>query len=353
LSLGDLGWDEHFAQAFVKASQEGDFAGRVLTFNRHLYFALTEQGQVTALLPGSLRRNAETPEELPAVGDWVVLRPTVTGDAAVIRSVLPRKSRFLRRAAGQVTVQQVVATNVDMVFVVVGLTGDYNLRRIERYLTMVWESGAQPAVLLNKADQVEDAAARVAEVEAVAPGVPVHAISARTGQGLEALAPYLVAGRTVALVGSSGAGKSTLANRLLGAEVQSVTEVRAFDAKGRHTTTQRQMFILPAGGLLIDNPGIRELQLWHADEALSGVFPDVEELAAQCRFADCAHANEPGCRVRAAVEEGTLDPDRLESYRKQVRELDYLAREGDRVAAMREKQRWKVINKWFRKTQKE
>lgn len=349
VSLQQLGWDKHFAGAFAAASREGDFPGRLSTFNRHLYFVLTEQGQITAILPGSLRRAAASPEGLPAVGDWLVLRRR-PGEDAVIRGILPRKSRFLRRAAGQGGGQQVVAANVDTVFLVVGLVGDYNLRRIERYLTMAWESGAQPVVLLNKADQVGDAPARVAEVAAVAPGVPVYALSARTGAGLEALASYLAPGRTVALLGSSGAGKSTLANRLLGQDVQSVAEVRAFDSKGRHTTTQRQMFLLPGGGLLIDNPGMRELQLWQADDALGSVFADVEALAEGCRFADCRHGSEPGCAVRAAVEKGSLARERLESYFKQRRELEFLARETDRLAAQREKQRWKILTKAFNRS---
>lgn len=343
--LRELGWDDHFAREFAAVAAEGDFPGRVFAYNRHLYQTVAKAGEYTALLPGSVRRAAETPEALPAVGDWVVLRLTSGGDRPVIRAVLPRKSRFLRRAAGPGPREQVVAANVDTVFLVVGLDGDFNLRRVERYLTMVWESGAQPVVLLNKADRNGDPAARVAEVEGVAPGVPVHPLSALTGDGLEALTPHLKPGRTVALLGSSGAGKSTLVNRLLGRSAQAVRAVRDSDDKGRHTTTQRQTFLLPGGGLLIDNPGMRELRMWHADEALEEVFPDVEALATDCRFVDCRHESEPGCRVREAVADGTLDARRFESYVKQRRELELLARETDRLAAQREKRRVKSLTK--------
>jgi len=259
--------------------------------------------------------------------------------------VLPRRGALVRLAAGSGHRSQVLAANVDLVLLLCGLDGDFNPRRVERALVAVAESGARPVVVLNKADACDALDERRRDMEAAAPGVPVLAISALTGAGVEPLAALITAGSTVVLLGSSGVGKSTLANRLLGQETQATAEVRAHDSRGRHTTTHRALFVLPGGGVLIDTPGLRELRLLAEPEAASQAFTDLESLAAGCRFADCGHAREPGCAVRAAVEEGALDAARLASYRKLQAELRHLERRGDPRAMSAEKQRWKAIHK--------
>jgi ribosome biogenesis GTPase len=282
----------------------------------------------------------------PAVGDWVAVRPPASPtEPGLIRAILPRRSKFSRKAAGSRTDEQVVAANVDTVFLMTGLDGDFNPRRIERYLAAGWESGAEPVLVLSKADLSEDLAERVQEVETIALGAPVFAVSSRTGQGMEALAPYLRPGRTVSVLGSSGVGKSTLINFLLGRDVQKTGGVRASDDRGRHTTTHRALFVTPSGALLLDTPGMRELQLWEADEGLGATFADIEDLAEGCRFNDCAHEGTPGCAVEAAVVEGALAPGRLESYRKLQRELRQIRAKQDEVARLREKQRVKALSK--------
>ncbi len=262
-----------------------------------------------------------------------------------MHAVLRRRTAFVRRAAGDVTVQQVLAANVDTVFLVMGLDRDYNPRRIERALVLAWESGAVPVVLLNKADLCEDADGRRAEVEAVAPGVPVLVLAAKEGTGLEALSPWLERGKTVALLGSSGVGKSTIVNRLLGEERQRTREVRSSDQRGRHTTTHRELVALPRGGLLLDTPGLREIQLWASEVGLAAAFEDIEALAPGCRFRDCAHLSEPGCAVRAAVEADELSADRLASYHKLRAEVRSLEVRESPLLQREELARWRAIHK--------
>jgi ribosome biogenesis GTPase len=296
------------------------------------------------VLAGRLRHEARHRSDLPAVGDWVGAR-VAPGSDAVIAAVLPRAGAFVRAQAGDPTEEQVVAANVDTVFVVQGLDGDFNPRRIERYLAAAWEGGANPVVVLNKLDLADDPGSRVAEVESVALGVPVVAISALAHTGLDALAPWLVPGATVALLGSSGAGKSTLVNALLGEARQATQEVRADDARGRHTTTWRELIPLPGGAVLLDTPGMRLLKMWGDEAGLDATFPDIVDLAAGCRYGDCAHEHEPGCAVRAAVESGALAEDRFASWQKLQRELRWLARRVDARARAEEESRWKTIIK--------
>ena len=292
--------------------------------HRSEYVIYTEHGELRAELAGRLRHG----DEHPAVGDWVAVALRPSEGRATIHAVLPRRSAFTRKVAWSETKPQVVAANVDVVFVVCGLDANYNVRRIERYLTLAWESGAQPVVLLTKADLCDDVDPRVFEVESIAFGVPVHAVSAPHGDGLETVRSYVPAGRTAALLGSSGVGKSTLVNALVGEELLATQGLRD-DGRGRHTTSHRQLVPLPEGGLVLDTPGMRELQLWDADEGMQAAFADVDALAAQCRFADCAHREEPGCAVRAALAGGTLDVERFESWGKLQRELERLARKQD------------------------
>jgi ribosome biogenesis GTPase / thiamine phosphate phosphatase len=331
LNLQDLGWDDGFAASLEP--HDNCIPGRVSAQHRGEYDVLTERGELRAHVAGRLRHEASSGEDLPAVGDWVALRETT------IHAVLPRRSAFLRKVAWSQTEAQVLAANVDTIFVVSGLDDDFSVRRLERYLTLAWESGASPVVVLTKADLCADPLARLLEAEQVAVGVPAHVVSNMTGEGVDELEAYLAPAKTVALLGSSGVGKSSLANRLLGGEVQATMELAA-DGTGRHTTTTRQLLRLPTGALLVDTPGLREIQLWSADEGIQEAFADVDELAADCRFNDCAHMREPGCAVQAAIDEGRLPRERLQSYRALQRELRRLAAKQDaRLRSEERKQR--------------
>jgi ribosome biogenesis GTPase / thiamine phosphate phosphatase len=331
LNLYDLGWDDGFAAALEP--YDNCIPGRVSAQHRGEYDVLAEAGELRAQVSGRLRHEASSGADLPAVGDWVALRDQT------IHGVLPRRSAFLRKVAWSQTEAQVLAANVDTVFVLTGLDDDFSPRRIERYLTLAWESGATPALVLTKADLCLDPSALLLEAEQVALGVATHVVSNVTGEGLDELAPYLAPAKTVALLGSSGVGKSSLANRLLGGEVQATKEL-AGDGTGRHTTTARELFRLPGGALLVDTPGLREIQLWSADEGIQDAFADVDELAAGCRFNDCAHMREPGCAVQAAIDEGRLPRERLQSYRALQRELKRLAMKQDARLRSEERKKW-------------
>ena len=332
MNLQDLGWDDGFAAALQP--YDNCIPGRVSAQHRGEYDVLTERGEQRAQVAGRLRHEASSGADLPAVGDWVALREET------IHAVLPRRSAFQRKVAFHATEAQVLAANIDTVFVVTGLDDDFSARRLERYLTLAWESGASPALVLTKADLCDDPLAMLLEAEQVALGVPAHVVSNVTGEGLDELARHLAPAKTVALLGSSGVGKSSLVNRLLDDEVQATKEL-AEDGTGRHTTTTRQLFRLPSGAMLVDTPGLREVQLWDADEGIHEAFSDVDELAADCRFNDCAHMREPGCAVQAAIDEGRLPRQRLQSYRALQRELKRLAMKQD--ARLRSEERKKRV----------
>ena len=322
--LQRLGWDAGRAEEIQSLDDPELRPGRVAVEHRGAYVLFTEEGEQWASPTGRLRLEAREGEaDLPAVGDWVAFRLPEQSDRAIVQAVLPRRSKFSRKTAWHETKEQVLAANVDVAFLTQALPDDLNLRRLERYLATGWESGAAPVVLLTKADLADDVAGAVAEVESVASGAPVHAVSARTGEGLDAVRSYLGGNRTAVLLGSSGVGKSTIVNALLGSEELATQEIRA-DGRGRHTTTRRELHLIPGGGILLDTPGIRELQLWDAGEGLEEAFDDVEELAAKCRFSDCAHEQEPGCAVQEALASGALRAERWESYRKLQRELETL-----------------------------
>jgi ribosome biogenesis GTPase len=305
---------------------------------------------VRAQHAGRLLHAAAGRRALAAVGDWVAIRTRAQERTATIEAILPRRTEFTRKAAGELTEAQVVAANIDVVFLVMGLDRDYNPRRLERYLVLARESRATPHVLLSKADLVDDVAAPLAEIAAVAPGVAVHAVSVRDGRGLAEVRAAIGPGRTGALLGSSGAGKSTLINAWLGEARLATKAVRASDSRGRHTTRHRQLVPLPGGGLLIDTPGMRELQLWAATETPDAgtAFDDIEALAAGCHFTDCRHQSEPRCAVRGAVEAGQLDPARLDSFHKLQDEARTLAARQDARERIQQRAQAKTIAKSLR-----
>jgi ribosome biogenesis GTPase / thiamine phosphate phosphatase len=353
-----LGWDAAWAETFAIHQAAARRPARVVAVHKET--AIVRDGEHgtdrPAQVSGRFRYDALAPSDFPAVGDWVALEPTPPtagpDDPAVVSAVLPRRSAFRRSAAdsnrrsgGHLADEQVMAANVDVAFLVAGLDRDFNVRRLERYLAVAWSSGVTPVIVLNKADIADDLEARLVAVETIAPGVPVVILSALTGDHVADLGAHLHPGRTAVVLGSSGVGKSTLVNALLGEERQATAAVREDDGRGRHTTTHRELFVLPGGALLVDTPGIRSLEVVGADEGVETAFDDIAALAAACRFRDCHHEHEPGCAVRGALANGTLTEDRLASHRKLERELAHAERKVDPRAAAEERRRWKAISK--------
>jgi ribosome biogenesis GTPase len=289
---------------------------------------MSEFGELSGSVSGNYHNKTTRRADFPAVGDWVIVEPDLKQKSATIINLLPRHSMFARKTTGTKTEEQAVAANIDTVFIITGLDNNFNINRIERYVTLIWSSGARPVIILNKADMLEDAHQKeeiYQQITSVAIDLPIHFISAATGEGMLELQQYFTKGSTIAMVGSSGVGKSTLINSLLGNIQQKTVAVREKDAKGRHTTTHRQIFLLPGGGMVVDTPGMRELQLWMDEEDLNIGFSDIERLAIHCRFSDCSHSSEPGCAVQAAIDAGHLDESRLIGYKKMQRELKHLA----------------------------
>lgn len=343
--LSDYGWNEVLELSFRPFSADGYKAGRVVLEFNHLYRVYTEQGELLADVAGKLRHEAASRADLPVVGDWVVVQPRSEEGKATIHVVLPRQSKFVRRAAGSRTEEQIVGANIDTVFLVTSLHQDFNVRRLERYLVVALESGAKPVIVLSKTDLCDELEDRLAEIKTMAKDVPVHAISVVNQNGLDELAPYFRLGETVALLGSSGVGKSTLINHLIGRDLQKVKEVREHDGRGQHTTTHRELILLPQGGLVLDTPGMRELRLWEGEESLHQAFDDIEALASTCYFSDCQHRDEPSCSVREALSEGKIDAARYQSYEKLQKELKHVARKQDIGAQLTEKKKWKKLTR--------
>jgi ribosome biogenesis GTPase / thiamine phosphate phosphatase len=350
--LESIGMTAEIEKFFQEGQFQGYKPGRVALEHKHSYRVWLEDGEYLCTLSGKLTYEANGRGELPAVGDWVAVKTSPGEMRGTIRGILPRKSKFSRKAAGQVTEEQIVAANIDTVFIVNSLNDDLNLRRIERYLLLAWESGSNPVIILSKADLENDLETKMELVRGVAIGVPVIPVSVLLGTGMEEVQRYLGPGRTVALIGSSGVGKSSLVNYFSGYEKQLVQEIRESDDKGKHTTTHREMVLLPCGAVLIDTPGMREIQPWTGEEGISESFADVDQFAEECKFRDCTHGNEPGCAVRSAIDEGLLDVSRLASYKKLQKELAYIDRKVDKKAQAEEKRHWKNINKEIRKKTK-
>ncbi len=342
-ALERLGWTAALADLHAAQPTSSQRPVRVVAEDRGSYLVLGPAGEQRASVTGRFRHETSDPAAFPAVGDWVAVETSPAGDTT-IHAVLPRRSALIRQAAGRRTEAQVVGANLDIVFVVASLNGDLNLRRLERYIAVAWESGAQPIVLLSKADLTDDTGVILAEVQSVAAGAPVLVVSSFDGRGVEEVRALIGPGLTAAFVGSSGVGKSTLLNRLAGEERALVNEIREDDARGRHTTTRRQIHLLPEGGLVLDTPGMRELSLWDG-EGLAQSFADLDALAAECRFSDCAHGAEPGCAVQAAISAGTLGAERLDAWRKLQKETRHHERQVDVLARNMERRRWKAISK--------
>ncbi|MEW6303667.1 MAG: ribosome small subunit-dependent GTPase A [Verrucomicrobiota bacterium] len=349
MKLEKLGWDSEWEARFSPFHEKGLAPGRVAVEDKHHYIALTSQGHLTAQVAGKVLHNAESTAALPKVGDWVALTPLPNEDKGVIHHVLPRKTKLSRKLPGREVEEQMLVANIDLVFIVQPLDREYNPRLVERHLIMVHEGGAQPVVVLNKTDLCPNLAQRLDDARGAAGDAPVVAASAKLGEGIEELQRFIKPGTTVVFVGASGVGKSSLINALYGDEVQATAEVRESDAKGRHMTTWREMIILPNGGLVIDTPGMREFQMWLADEGVQGTFTDIEEVGTRCHFRNCSHTVEKKCAVLAAVESGEITQERYNNYLKLRRELEFLEQAHTRHGYLERRRRTRVAQRAFEK----
>ncbi len=328
MRLEEVGWNAELERQFAALAGDGHVPARVCRVDRDRLRVISADGEFVAVV-ASQAREGPGQAPYPTVGDWCAVRPPESGGPGLIDSVMPRRTLFTRRAAGRATREQAVAANVDVAFLVTGLDEDYSLRRVERLLALAWESGARPVVVLNKADACNSVEERLAEAAGAAPGAEVMATSAVTGAGLGELRTFIGPGVTVVFLGSSGVGKSTIINRFVGRDRMKTAPVREDDSRGRHTTTARELIVLPSGGVLIDSPGVREVGMWVGEAALDATFAEIAGLAGECRFSDCSHDHEPGCAVRAAVERGDVDPDRLASLHRLRREAASAARRSE------------------------
>lgn len=350
--IEQYGWSDLLARAFAPHADAGLVPGRIVVQHRDGYLIATDDGELRGKAAGRLLNEAEEAGH-PAVGDWVALAPNLEERTATVHALLPRRTAFVRRAADSARRPQVIAANIDVALIVTSLNADFNLRRIERYLAAAWQSGARAVVVLTKADLSPDPQVQVAEIAAIAPDCPVLVVAAKAGAGLEALRGQVKPGETCVLIGSSGAGKSTLVNALLGEDRMATHAIREGDDQGRHTTSHRELVLLPDGGLILDTPGIREVGLIDADEGLSATFDDVEQLIQGCRFSNCAHAGEPGCAVQAALDSGALDPARWGHFQKLEAELALAEEKASRIASDAERRRTAGLQKAYRATKRD
>lgn len=352
-TIKQYGWNDSLETKWneqIRSEKRGKMvAGRVLLEHKHMYRVVTDQGEWLGTLSGNFKHNAQQRRDYPAVGDWVGIEQMPGEEKGIIHSILPRNSLFSRKVAGETTVEQIVAVNVDYVLLVMSLNLDFNLRRLERYMIAAWDSGANPVIVLTKKDLCNDPETYIEQAEAVAFDVPIYVVSSVTGEGITELQDLLKDGKTAALLGSSGVGKSSLTNALCGEDVMNVQNIREDDDKGRHTTTHRELFHMPGGGLLIDTPGMREFQLWDNSESLDAGFKDVEQIAETCRFNDCQHNGQPGCAIEEALNNGSLSRERYASYEKLKKELAFMERKADLAAQKAERSKWKQITKDSRK----
>ena len=345
MKLETLGWNGFFEAYFAPHRDKQLSPGRVAIQHKERYVLYTETGELWGQVSGKFRFETTGLQDFPAVGDWIAYEASTEDQPAIIHHVLERKSKFSRKVAGDRTDEQILAANIDIAFLVMGLDANYNLRRLERLLTVAWESGARPIIVLNKSDISENLEECTQEVLDIAHGVDLIVMSAQHPEEIAPFYSLLTPGTTGVLLGSSGVGKSTITNLLLGEEYLKVQEVRITDSRGRHTTTHRELLVLPNGGMIIDTPGLRELQIWGGEDGLQESFDDIQELSSQCRFRDCRHEAEPHCAVKQALENGTLDPDRYESFQKLQREILYQKMRNSMSPQRVEKLRWKKVAK--------
>lgn len=351
-NLRDLGWNAYFENEFQSLQSKELKPGRVSRVNKQSCNLITDAGEFVGEVSGKFHFNAEQASDYPAVGDWVAARILQDEGKALIEFVLKRKNKFSRKEAGAKTVEQIIAANIDYLFCMSSLNQDINLRRIERYLTLALENEVVPIIILTKSDLCDDVDAKISEVKSIGGNTPVHAISALSKTGLSDLSQYLMSNRTVALTGSSGVGKSTFINSFLGSEKMNVSSISLYKDKGRHTTSYRELIVLPEGGLIIDTPGMRELQMWEGSMGVSETFQDVEKYIGQCRFSDCKHDTEPGCAIKDAIERGEFDHDRFKNYLKLQREIRFFEKRNDMKHVLAEKKKWKKITANVRRNKK-
>lgn len=353
IKMNDYGWntvhEANWEQLSTDTKIQKCVPGRVTLEHKRMFRVITSEGEWLSVCSGAMKHEAEDRRDFPAVGDWVAVEKMPGEARGIIHAILPRTSLFSRKAAGSTVVEQIIAVNVDIVFLVMSMNSDFNIRRLERYLVAAYDSGAHPVVVLTKKDLCDAPSDYIEQAKSITFGTDVYAVNNVTGEGIEALIDLLKDGKTAALLGSSGVGKSSLTNAICGSERMSVQGIRADDDKGRHTTTHRELVSIPSGGVLIDTPGMREFQLWDQHETLDGSFKDIESLAAACKFNDCQHTTEPGCAVQHALATGALPTDRFDSYLKLQKELAFLERKMDRAAQSDERNKWKKITKSMRK----